>query len=196
MARSSLGFTLIELLVVVVVAGVLLTLAAPGFRDFILTQRLKSVHAQLLTDLQFARSEAASRGQAVNVRVQVPAAAAPDSCYILFTDTAAPLSNACDCRQPEGSRCPAGGTAREVRTVRVPASGGVVLSMRAGQADHFAYNPVNGSIQTALSNLARGNEFEIDASVDTARRLRVLISPAGRPAACAPAGSVMGAAAC
>ena len=56
------GFTLVELLIVVAVVAIILVVAAPSFRDMILMQRLRSITAQLVTDLQFARNEAVSRG--------------------------------------------------------------------------------------------------------------------------------------
>ncbi|MBI3153975.1 MAG: GspH/FimT family pseudopilin [Burkholderiales bacterium] len=194
--RVARGLTLVELMIVVAVVAIIAMLAGPGFRDFILLQRLEGVHAQLLTDLQFARSEAASRGQAVNLRVSPPTGANPTSCYIFFTDTAAPLSNACHCHAPEAARC-SNATSREIRTVSHDSSRGVSLSFRAGQADHVSFDPVNGSILTFPSNIPRGNEFEIDTAIDgTSRRLRVVLSPAGRPTSCVPAGSNMSGTAC
>ena len=68
MMRFQRAFTLVELMIAIAVVGVLLMLAAPGFRDFILMQRLKSVSAQLATDLQYARSQPAISGQAVSDR--------------------------------------------------------------------------------------------------------------------------------
>lgn len=189
--RIARGLTLVELMIVVAVVGVIAVLAAPSFRDFILLQRLKGIHAQLMTDLQFARSEAASRGQAVNLRVSTPTAANPSSCYIFFTDTSATPSDACNCHQPEATRC-SNATSREIRTVAHASSRGVSLSFRAGQRDSVAFDPVNGSILTFPSNIPRGNEFEIDTAIDgSTRRLRIVLSRAGRPTSCVPAGSAM-----
>lgn len=56
--RRVLGLTLIELMITIAVVGVLLALAAPSFYEFMLVQRLKGVNAELVTDLQLARSEA------------------------------------------------------------------------------------------------------------------------------------------
>lgn len=193
--RSQRAFTLIELMIAIAVLGVLLTLAAPSFRDFMLTQRLKSVSAQLVTDLQFARSEAASRGQAVSVRTLPAVGGRPMSCYIFFTDTAKVPSNACDCREAEGSRCTAS-TAREIRSVILPSTLGVRLSTPVDQPDHVAFDPINGSIQTAVSNIAVGEPFVITAAIDGSRSLRTRISRAGRTSTCVPAGSTMSGSPC
>lgn len=195
MMRREHGFTLIELMMAIAVVSVLLLLAAPSFQDFILTQRLKSVSAQLATDLQYARSEAASRGQAVSVRTLPAASGRPVSCYILFTDTARVPSDACDCREAEGSRCTAP-TTFEIRSVLVPSTLGVSLATPPGRASHFAFDPVNGSIQTAVTNIEAGNPFIVTASIDSTRALHVVISRAGRPIVCVPTGSTMSGSPC
>ena len=61
------GFTLIELLVVLTVMGILLGLAVPSFRNFIASQRVKTVTYDLATALVLARSEAVKRNAAVTV---------------------------------------------------------------------------------------------------------------------------------
>ncbi len=58
---ASRGLTLIETMVVIAVLGILLALAAPSFRDFIATQRLKGAANELVSDMVYARSEALAR---------------------------------------------------------------------------------------------------------------------------------------
>jgi type IV fimbrial biogenesis protein FimT len=66
------GFTAFELLIAVAVSAILAAVAAPSLRDFGNETRLRSVSAQLLADLNFARLEAIKR----NARVLVCAKAA------------------------------------------------------------------------------------------------------------------------
>ncbi len=59
------GFTLIELLVTLSVAVILATIAVPGFQGMMATNRLSADHNEVLTGLNFARSEAAKRRETV-----------------------------------------------------------------------------------------------------------------------------------
>ena len=61
------GFTLIELLVVVAILAILLAIAYPSFESSIQNSRLNRQTNQLVSALQFARSEARSSGLDVTV---------------------------------------------------------------------------------------------------------------------------------
>ena len=61
------GFTLIELLTTLVIAGILMSLAAPSFTSFIKNNRLTTQANELLADLTFARSEAVKRATQITV---------------------------------------------------------------------------------------------------------------------------------
>ncbi len=100
-ARAYPGFTMIELMVVVAVIAVLAMIAAPSLKDFMLVQRLKGVNAQLVTDMQFARSEAVARSSKLWVNF---GANETMTCYTLYTvvETTTPNNRfgsavRCDC---------------------------------------------------------------------------------------------------
>jgi type IV fimbrial biogenesis protein FimT len=187
------GFTLPELMIVVAVAAILLTLSAPSLFEFIRIQRLKGVHAQVMTDMQFARTEAASRGLAVNVYIRPASADNAVACYILFTDTDRDEvpSQRCDCQRPEGNRCTSA-DASEIRSVLLE-TGGIALAVPGNQADHFAFDPISGSMIYPVTEdgAGDGEPFQIITSLDTARSLGVSVGVSGRPSACKPTGSTM-----
>ncbi len=182
------GFTLIELMVAVSIAAVLLTLAAPSFYDFILTQRLKSISAQLTTDLQLARSEAASRNMPVHVRFSEVTAKL--TCYTIYTSESFK-----DCNCTKSPACTAA-TAREIRTAQVADDLNVKIRARTSPS-YFDYNAATGTAMLPASdNLEPAQAFVIDTFIDPARTLRTVIQLSGRPSVCAPAGSTMSVAPC
>ena len=65
------GFTLLELLTVVAVTAVLAALAAPSFVDQLARRRLEGVAVDLSTDLHFARSQAVSDRNTVQMITEV-----------------------------------------------------------------------------------------------------------------------------
>jgi type IV fimbrial biogenesis protein FimT len=61
MRNPNRGFTLIELLVVVALVAVLVSLAVPGFSQFLSKRSVQSAASALASDYRFARSEAIKR---------------------------------------------------------------------------------------------------------------------------------------
>ena len=61
------GFTVVEMIMVLVMVGVLVSLAGPLFRDFMIQQNIRNASFELMSDLIFARSEAVKRNATVTV---------------------------------------------------------------------------------------------------------------------------------
>ncbi len=184
------GITLIELLVVLAVMAVVVTLTAPSFKRFTESQRVSSVNAQLVTDMQFARAEAAARGERVRVTFRTDDATL--SCYSIYTYDDYRL--ACDCRNadPCAGRSPA---YKEIKTSRFYMDRGVIAypERTAQRPVEFAFEPLAGGLYTIPRDEAWDplQSFTVRTYIDPQRALRTVISLSGRPTVCAPAGSEM-----
>jgi len=198
MMRRHRGLTLIELLVAVAVLAVVVAVAAPSFKSLIEVQRLRSINSQLITDLQFARNEAVTRGALLRVVFDTNANV---TCYSLFTSagTALQAANAlrCDCRAGPGAACNGIAGATEVRTVSIPKSLGVLV-LPLDAVSGVAFDPATGGLLSIPTDnvSAPMPQFRVQAALDAPRRLFNVLNQAGRPSVCSPAGSTLGAAAC
>lgn len=193
------GLTLVELMVVVAVAAILVLVAAPSLQDFVLMQRLKGINAQLVTDLQFARAEAAARNQLVRLRFTTDTV---NTCYVIYTATpgVAPTTERCSCLLGPGNACSATPSMTEVRTVTVARTDRVIVDRRRGigQDEAFAFDHRTGgifSIPTDNDEVPL-NSYQIDTYIDTARYLRAVVGISGRPTVCSVGGGVTGFPAC
>jgi type IV fimbrial biogenesis protein FimT len=196
------GFTLVELLVVLALVAIVLMLAAPSFRDMIELQRLRSASAQFVTDVQFTRTEAVSRQEVTGISFQSNSAM---SCYIVHTCATVP-ADTCTCTCMPSSNPSCSGAVREVRTVRLPADGGVSLAPeRVGTSafisSKITFDPATGGMTSWVASGIFGlspdtnTEFWAKAtliSAGTAPSLRTKIGALGRTQVCAPGGRVSG----
>lgn len=70
MFKRMQGVTLVEALIVVLIAGILLSVATPGIKDFVRKNKTTAITNQMLSYLTLARSEAAKRGYNVVICVR------------------------------------------------------------------------------------------------------------------------------
>ncbi|MFO1272204.1 MAG: GspH/FimT family pseudopilin [Rubrivivax sp.] len=194
MMRTQRAFTVVEFMITVALIAVVASLAGPSMYGMVLAQRLKGINANLVTDLQYARSEAVSRGKNVWVQFkQVPASHM--TCYTIYSDQSNTGAGAgkCDCTVSDvATRCAA--SARELKTVQIPDSLSVKLYIDTSIFTlNFAFDSVTGSIYVPPSDVALPplTSYVIDTLIDAGRTLRTRISLAGRPSVCLPAGSVV-----
>jgi prepilin-type N-terminal cleavage/methylation domain-containing protein len=191
--RRRSGFTLIEVLVTVAVVVVLVALAGPSFQNLIAMQRLRSITAQLVTDLRFARNEAVLRNTMVRLSFQSNAASGM-TCYIVYMSSASSaLENRCNCELSPGTACTGGNV--EIRTVQIPSSLGVKVEIPINTEydTAFAFDNITGGLFIIpTDDFAQPfSSIKIESYIDQARKLAVKINGTGRPTVCAPASSTM-----
>jgi prepilin-type N-terminal cleavage/methylation domain-containing protein len=191
--RHASGFTLIEALIVMALIAIIVALAGPPFADYLKMQRLRGIAGELATDLAYARSEAVSRRNYTQVRVQSNSAM---SCYIIAVRTTPVTTSMCDCTLAPGARCTDPDTT-EVKTIQVPVSMQVSLSTpppptASVAAPALTINPRTGGVYFgALQENWDRIQFIVESSLDSTRRIRTIMEAGGRIKTCVPAGSIV-----
>ena len=193
MARTSFtpfGLTLIELMVVVALVGVLLVLVGPSLLGMISAQRVRSLNAELVTDMQYARGEAIRRNRDVFIRFRSDGA-----CYTLYVTE---VGGSCDCRRTPGVNVCTGGP-EEIKTIKLPVSSGVSLaaSNATGQQT-LRFERGHGTIlpDGIYDPAASAPQFGVVITGQPRGQLRTDINMAGRPRVCSPDGSISQVPAC
>ena len=86
---------------------------------------------------------------------------------------------------------------QEIRTVQIPTSLGVRLSLPDRQSNDFAFVSTNGAIRIGIVDfVADSPDFLVESSIDTTRKLRTTIGLSGRPIVCSPGGAISGSRPC
>lgn len=180
--RRQPGLTIIELMFVLVVAGVLVAIAIPGFGNLLARTRLEGVMAELQTDLQFARSEAVARNLAVQVTFG-------PGCYVIHTVG----TTATSCTQAAASTIGAG--AVEIKTTQLQAGSAATFVPQpiATPLTNIVFDPVRG---TAVWDGGDPEGSVIVSSSAGPWQLRASIGFNGRVQQCSPGGSTQGYATC
>ena len=200
-ARPPHGLTVIEMMVTVMVLAVILALAVPSLRDFMARQRVKAVNAELVTDLQFARTEAVARNREVYVtfRMDDRAGEPPMTCYTVHT---LGTVGGCDCRKPIGTACDAVPELVELKTVQLLRDTTATFAAPAWPANRVGFSKTrglsfwNGHDATSASYVADWVDFPINVESSIAGRLRTSVHITGRPQVCSPDASISGVTRC
>lgn len=165
------GFTVVELMVVVAIAAVLIVIAAPSFAEFLSKRRVDGVMSELVTDLQYARSEAVSR----NVPVRVTFGA---DCYAIHLASASSAA----CTRTSKTISP---PAAEIKTVQLEQ--GRPLTIDPGALNYFEFDPVRGTVVN--SDASSSASVTVRSTSGTGWELHVLLTLMGRVGTCSPIGS-------
>lgn len=175
--RSSRGFGILEWLVVVAVLGLLTAVALPSMRSFLERRAIEGVAQLLVADLQYARSVAVQRNEAVSVKAGV-------DCVVLHLASAT-----AECNATTAAVVPADGA---LKTVRLGESGGALQDITLRPLDDLAqvrFEPVGGTAAFVGPAAGAGSASWQVADGAGQLRLRVDVNLGGRVSLCVPSGS-------
>ena len=164
------GVSLLEVAIVVAILAIVGATAVPSFTALVDARRLDGAATRLAADVQFVRSEAIARHQALRLSIR---AGADATCWIVHTGGAA----ACSCAAA-GAVC--GGGALAIKSVVLPNAERVGV---AANVASIVFDPLHGtSTPTGTLRLsdARG------------RSVRQVVNVLGRVRSCSPDGGVPG----
>jgi len=185
--RHASAMTIIEMMVVLIVLGVLISLViAPAINGMVARHRVQGINAELLGDLQLARSEQAQRnGTSTSVSVSF-GGNADITCYTIHVVAAGVV---CDCTRAPGSVClPAALPEREIKTMQFPRAAGVGVAASSPAGARITFAPPQG--------VATPDNLVIDVQSATSGQLRTSLNGLGVPSVCSPDSSILGVRTC
>jgi Tfp pilus assembly protein FimT len=159
---------LIELIIVVVVLAVIASLAAPSFTRVLAKKRVEGIASELVTDLQYARSEAVQRNEIVRVTFGT-------GCYVIHTEG---VNGAATCSQTAASTT----AGVQLKTVQLPQ--GSTASLVPNGITYLQFEPERGSAKTPGSVNVNSTSGEW--------QLQAVVAPIGRVRVCSPNSSFSG----
>ena len=165
-----------------IVLGILVSLlVAPAISGMVARHRVQGVHAELLGDLQLARSEQAQRnGTSTSVSVAF-GGNADITCYTIHTVSGA---TPCDCTRTPGDACATVAGAQEIKTMQFARAVGVSVAASSPGGARIRFDPPQG--------LATPDNLVIDVQSTLRGQLRTSLSGTGVPSVCSPDGSIPG----
>ncbi|HEU5297477.1 MAG TPA: hypothetical protein VFU71_22050 [Burkholderiaceae bacterium] len=171
--------------VVLIVLGVIIAvLVIPSMSGMVARHRVQGVQAELLGDLQLARSEQAQRnGTSTSVAVSFGSNEAV-TCYTIHTVGGA----LCDCTRAPGTACTGVADAQEIKTMQFERAVGVSVAASSPGGGSLVFAPPKGLVTPA--------DVVIDVQSATRGQLRTSISATGVPSVCSPDGSILGVRTC
>lgn len=172
--RRARGVTLVESAITLCVTAVLVSAAAPSFTQARERRHLEGVAAQVVTDIQYARSLAVARNESVRISFSSTGGA---SCYVVHTQAA----GACSCAADGTPVCL--GTAQALHTVRLDSRMPVQVSSNSSS---MLFDSVKGTVTPTATVKVQGREATIHEVVNIMGRVRT----------CATAGALPGYRAC
>ena len=165
--RDQSGFTMIELMIVVAILAIIAAFGAPGMRDVLISQRVKSAAFELIANVMFARTEAIKRGVPISLVGGDGVGAFDQGWCVVFGAPPAPVP--CDVNNPLTDEMRVQAPFLDINYVwRTPAAAAPIVFNRSGRLNA----PVRIEISAAGSGAAP-RCLTIDASGSASSALGV-----------------------
>ena len=161
------GVTLVELMVTLGIVAVLLAVALPSMRDFVVRKRLEGIAQELVTDLRLLKSHQIQNrpigGTAIGFgRTE------QKSCYILFVKGDNVVD--CNCAAADDVVCgPADALGRrpvQIRQVNIPTDSGIQLTASRTTLDVQGYNGMPWNNRTVRVSVSSSRVGEVIVSTN------------------------------
>lgn len=167
------GVTMIEAMSVLTILSLVMGSVLPGFKSLRQRADLMGVAAQLETDVQFARSQAAALNHTVRMTLREAQGA---TCYMVHAGPAAD----CRCGVAGAQVASCAGEATLLRAVALPATGDVQVR---SASKSMAFDPLNGTVTPTATLRVEGRD---------GRALHQVVNLLGRVRTCSPSGRMAG----
>lgn len=171
--RQQRGITLVETMTVVAVLSVVVGSALPGLTSLRQRADLAGAAAQMETDVQFARSQAAALNRTVRMTLREAQGA---TCYMVHTGPAAQ----CNCGPGPAQTAACTGEADLLRAVSLPSTGGVQVR---SASKSIAFDPLKGTVTPTATLRVEARD---------GRAIHQIVNLLGRVRSCSPAAGSTG----
>jgi len=171
------GVSLIEAMCVLVIASLVIGGALPSLASLRQKAELVGAAAQLETDVQFARGQAAALNRTVQLTLREADGA---TCYMIHTGPAA--NCACSGQEPSAASC--SGASDLLRAVAFGSRGSVQVR---SASKSLTFDPVKGTVTPTATLRVEGPDD---------RAIHQVVNLLGRVRSCSPQGRVAGERAC
>src|SRR5882672_9981412 len=184
MARAQHGFNLIEVMVSLTVLGILVSLGAPSFAEWLQSQRIRASAEAIVNGLQVARGEA--------IRRNLPVVLGLEPYYTGWTVCEATLPvTPCDSTTPAGSFIQSKSAQEGSGNAKIAQTPGDVTTLTFSPLGAVLLKNLDGTLPVTQIDVYYDDRAQCSAAGGTRRCLRVLVSAAGSIRMCDPTPTIV-----